>query len=89
MHIYQIYPVDADGVILARYDILCESDHEALAFASWMVEAGLPAEVWRDGRIVDTVSGGHDWGVCFELPSRRSAAAFVMRSAGMGEPGLN
>ena len=72
MHLYRAYPVNTHGIILARHDVLCESDHEAVAFASWMVVTGLPAEVWLEHRIIRTASGGHEWGVCFEQDPAKS-----------------
>ena len=63
MHLYRIYPLNVDGRISARWDALCESDHEALNFASWILATDLQAEVWRENSMVGAVSGRRQWGL--------------------------
>ena len=61
MRRYRIHPFDAEGSVLDPLDALCESDHEALSFASWILHANTQAEVWRESRMIGAVSGRYHW----------------------------
>ena len=61
MHLYQVYPLKTDGRRFTRWDVLCESDHEALRFASWILATDFRAEVWRERSLIGTITGRHHW----------------------------
>ena len=84
MRHYHIYPLSADGRICDRWDARCESDDEALAFASWMLGAGLQAEVWEKDRKLGAVYGRHQWAV-----ARSAEPADPRQTAPPGTAGLD